>query len=157
MNPILIGYDGSDGARRAIAFAGEYFPGRKAVVVAAAEAWPPAVRGDDIHVDEATRSTVETTAAEGAAVAAQAGLDAEGRAVIAPVKTWQSIIAVADDLDAGVIVVGSHGFNGVRPLVLGSVSHQLAHHAHQPVVAVPTPQAVAARREQKDASGAETH
>ena len=72
-------------------------------------------------------------------------------------KPWQSIVRLADELDAGLIIVGSHGFNGLRPLVLGSVSHQLAHHAHQPVLAVPTPEAVAARREQKAKGGTPEH
>ena len=149
MKRIIIGYDGSDGAKHAIAFAGQYFAGRDAVVVTAAEAWPPAVIGDAVRVDAATRAGAEANAAEGAALARAAGIEAESRTVFAAEKPWQSIIAAADELDAGLILVGSHGYNGLRPLVLGSVSHQLAHHAHQPVIAVPTPAAVAARREQK--------
>ena len=147
--PIIIGYDGSAGAKGAIAFAGEYLAGRDAVVVTAYEAWPPAVDGDAVVVDDAARAEAEATAAEGATLAQEVGIGADARAVFAAAKPWQSIIDVADELDAGLIVVGSHGFNGLRPLVLGSVSHQLAHHAHQPVIAVPTPEAVAARREQK--------
>jgi nucleotide-binding universal stress UspA family protein len=153
MQPIIIGYDGSDGARRAIAFAGDYLRGRPAVVVTVAEAWPPAVHGDAVAVDDGTRARAEATAAEGAALARRAGLDAEPLTVLAAERPWQAIIATADELEAGLIVVGSHGFNGLRPLVLGSVSHQLAHHAHQPVIAVPTQEAIAARREQKRSAG----
>jgi nucleotide-binding universal stress UspA family protein len=149
MQPIVIGYDGSDGAKLAIEFAGDYFGGRDAIVVTAAEAWPPAVHGDAVGLDERTRAEVEATAAEGASLAHAAGLEAEPRPVVAAERPWQSIIEAADEVDAGVIVVGSHGFNGLKPLVLGSVSHQLSHHAHQPVVAVPTPAAVSARRKQK--------
>lgn len=148
-NPILIGYDGSDGARRAIEFAGQYFANRLAVVVTVFEDWPPAVRGDAASVDAVERRRTQATAEEGAALARGAGLDAEPRTLYVADHAWRAIAAGADELDAGLIVVGSHGFNGVRPLVLGSVSHQLAHHAHQPVLAVPTPEAVAARREQK--------
>jgi len=147
--PIVIGYDGSDGARRAIEYAGEYLRGQRAVVVTAFEDWPPPVSGDSSSVDEAWRSNAEATAAEGAALARSVGFDTEARVAYAAKKPWQAIIDVADELDAGLIVVGSHGFNGLRPLVLGSVSHQLGHHAHQPVLAVPTPEAVAARRNQK--------
>jgi nucleotide-binding universal stress UspA family protein len=152
VKPIIIGYDGSEGAKGAIAFAGDYFAGRRAVVVTAFEDWPPAVHGDESHVDEQTRAETAAKAEEGAALARTVGIEAEAKTIHATDKTWQSIIRVADELDAGLIVVGSHGFNGLRPLVLGSVSHQLAHHAHQPVIAVPTPVAVAARREQKQDS-----
>ena len=148
-NVIVIGYDGSEGARDAVHYAARYFHGQRAVVVTAFEDWPPAVHGDAMQVDDAARAQTEATAAEGAALARAAGIAAEARTVYAAEKPWQSIIKVADELDAGLIVVGSHGFNGLRPLVLGSVSHQLGHHAHQPVLAVPTPEAVAARREQK--------
>jgi nucleotide-binding universal stress UspA family protein len=153
---IIIGYDGSDGAKGAITFAGQYFSGRDANVVTAFEDWPPAVHGNAVQIDDAARAKTEATAEEGAALARQVGIKAEPRTVYAAKKAWRSIIDVADELDAGLIVVGSHGFNGLRPLVLGSVSHQLAHHAHQPVIAVPTPQAVAARRELKKDSVEET-
>ena len=146
---IVIGYDGSEGAKGAIEFVGQYFSGRDAIVVTAFEDWPPAVRGDTVQVDDAARAKAEATAEDGATRARQAGIKAEPRTVYAAEKAWRSIIDVADELDAGLIVVGSHGFNGLRPLVLGSVSHQLAHHAHLPVIAVPTPEAVAARREHR--------
>ena len=152
---ILIGYDGFEGAKRAIGFAGKYFAGRRAVVITASEV-NASGRGADDPVDQATRATTEATAEEGAALAREVGIDAEARTVYASEKPWQSLIEVADDIEAGLVVVGSHGLNGARPLVLGSVSHQLGHLARQPVVAVPTPDAIAARREQKaktDASG----
>ena len=146
MQPIIIGYDGSDGAKAAVAFAGRNFAGRNAIVVTAFEDWPPAVNGDALAVDEATRARIAATAREGAALAAAAGLVADARSLFTADKAWKAIIDAADELDAELIAVGSHGFNGLRPLVLGSVSHQLAHHAHQPVLAVPTSAAVAARR-----------
>jgi nucleotide-binding universal stress UspA family protein len=52
-----------------------------------------------------------------------------------PVGT--ALIEVALREGADMIVVGSRGLNGVTELLLGSVSHQVAHHSPIPVVIVP--------------------
>jgi nucleotide-binding universal stress UspA family protein len=48
-----------------------------------------------------------------------------------------ALMHVAEEQDAGLIVVGTRGAGGFPGLQLGSTSHQLLQHARVPVVAVP--------------------
>jgi nucleotide-binding universal stress UspA family protein len=141
--PLLIAYDGSEGARRAIDVAMSVFPEHEAVVLAVAA---PVTVGEALaesfgavqSYEELNESVALETAAEGAARANRAGLIARGRAEIA-VPTWQGILDVADELGAAAIVVGSRALRGPREMLEGSVSHEVAKHAHRPVVIVPPP------------------
>jgi nucleotide-binding universal stress UspA family protein len=138
---MLICYDGSEGARHAIGRAVELFGHRRAVVVdvgpplttsealASIATVPPAF--EEWNLDEAAKR-----AEEGAAVAREAGLKAEARGEIGA-PTWDGVVAVADELDAAVIVMGSRGLTGAREVVEGSLSHQVAEHAGRPVLIVP--------------------
>jgi nucleotide-binding universal stress UspA family protein len=44
---------------------------------------------------------------------------------------------VADDVDADLIVVGTHGRGGVAAAIMGSVARGLCHTSHRPVLVVP--------------------
>ena len=48
----------------------------------------------------------------------------------------QAIVHLAEDLGAGLIVMGSRGLGGVRRALMGSVSDSVVHHAHCPVMVV---------------------
>jgi len=138
---LLICYDGSESARRAIDSAAGLFGERQAVVLdvgppltaeeAEASLWtvPPAF-------EEWNQEQASLRAEEGARFARRAGLIAEPRGTIAA-PTWEGVIDVADEIDAAVIVIGSRGLNGARELFEGSLSHQVAEHAHRPVMIVP--------------------
>lgn len=143
-DPILLCYDRSAGARRAIETAGELFPGRKAVVV---HIWQPiaiaaAAYGVTAPLDDFDDSDLEKGAKEladeGAALANAAGLDASaGIAESTYDGTWHAILSAADEQGAGLIVIGARGLSTFKSLVLGSVSHGVAQHAHVPVLIVP--------------------
>jgi len=155
--PVVVGYDGSESARRAIEKAGDLFGGSRAIVLYAWEAVEMAAlrRGaigmsataSEGEVDARARDEAARVADEGAELARRYGLDAEGRAVPAVPSVWETIVRVADEEGAAAIVLGSRGLRGLRSLTLGSVSNQVAQHAHQPVLAIPSPELVDARRE----------
>jgi nucleotide-binding universal stress UspA family protein len=48
----------------------------------------------------------------------------------------QGILAVGEDIGAGLIVLGSRGLGGVKRALMGSVSDSVVRHAHCPVLVV---------------------
>jgi nucleotide-binding universal stress UspA family protein len=48
----------------------------------------------------------------------------------------RAIVHLADDIGAGLIVMGSRGFGGIRRALMGSVSDSVVRHAHCPVLVV---------------------
>ena len=48
----------------------------------------------------------------------------------------QEIVGLAEEIGAGLIVMGSRGQGGIRRALMGSVSDSVVHHAHCPVMVV---------------------
>lgn len=145
--PILIAYDGSDYASGAIAEAGrELGDGRRAIVLTVREPLEQiafAGLGGGTVLDPATVSAMQESAhnealvvaEEGARLARDAGFDAEARVEVAA-SPWEEIVATADELDAGVIVIGSRGRTGLPRVLLGSVASAVAQHSRRSVFIV---------------------
>jgi nucleotide-binding universal stress UspA family protein len=139
--PVLFAYDGSELAGHAITEAGRQLrAGRDALVLTI---WEPFNVGflpvggtwfDAAGPDE-VRAAAEKTAAQGAALAKEAGFQATTMTAEAA-PTWKGIIDVADSRNASVIVLGSHGRNGVTGLVVGSVAAAVAAHSRRSVLIV---------------------
>ena len=51
-------------------------------------------------------------------------------------KPEEEITALAEEIGAGLIVVGSRGLGGIRRALMGSVSDSVVRHAHCPVMVV---------------------
>lgn len=141
--PILLCYDGSAGAKRAIQTVAALFPGHEAAVlhswrpisgIASAYAILPVAAYDEGEV----RRAALRVASQGAVIANAAGLDATPEIAEARLESdWEAILNAADRMDACLIVLGARGLSGFRSLVLGSVSHGVAQHSHRPVLVVP--------------------
>jgi nucleotide-binding universal stress UspA family protein len=141
--PILICYDDSPDAVRAIEAAAALLGARRAVVVdvlpwmtaaesmAASSSVVPGNAFEELNSAEAQRIP-----GRGAEIARSAGFEAEPRGELAS-ATWEGIVGVADELDAAVIVIGSRGLTVMKKIFDASVSQQVAEHAGRPVLIVP--------------------
>jgi nucleotide-binding universal stress UspA family protein len=142
---LVIGYDGSEGADRAIDAAAVLFSSADVVIVTVVEPVLETVAGaeleaglwmnlPDAEAEDLAAASQSTEA--GAARAKAQGLKATERAVVgAPV--WSEVAGVAADVHADAIVVGSRGHGAIAEALLGSVSHALARHGGRPVLVVP--------------------
>ena len=48
----------------------------------------------------------------------------------------EAIVHLAEDIEAGMIVIGSRGYGGMRRALLGNVADSVVRHAHCPVLVV---------------------
>ena len=65
----------------------------------------------------------------------QAGVSARG--LIRLGMASEAILAIADEVDASLIVMGARGAPSLAEMLLGSVSHQVMRRARRPVLVVP--------------------
>jgi nucleotide-binding universal stress UspA family protein len=152
--PILIGYDGSDTALRAVHEAAELFGSRRALVVTVWEpglayqssamttADPRGLGAESVdpaaaqEVDDASQARADRVAEDGAALAKSLGLQAEALAVADEGNVADAIVELARKRGVAAIVVGSRGLSGLRARLEGSTSNAVAKHASCPVVLV---------------------
>jgi nucleotide-binding universal stress UspA family protein len=127
---LVVGLDGSPGAAAALDWAVRYASEVGADVIA-------------VHVLGATPEYVEQrqrardALREWATPLREQGV--EHRTEVVDGSPASALDKVASREDADLIVVGRRGREGFAELLLGSVPHALAHHAHRPVVIVPAP------------------
>jgi nucleotide-binding universal stress UspA family protein len=147
--PTLFCYDGSDGSREALSAASRRLrPGRAVVltvwetvalrVARRAFAGGMTVANEDA-LDAGEEEAARAASEDGARRARGHGWDAEARLARAETTEWRTIVDVAGEIDAGLIVCGTRGLGGLRGLVLGSVSHAVLEHAGRPVLIAPAP------------------
>jgi nucleotide-binding universal stress UspA family protein len=139
--PVVFAYDGSELAKLAIEEAGgQLTPGRDALVLTV---WQPfdvgfvpsvALRLDAAKIAD-VRDAAQRTATDGASLARAAGFDARGLEIEAA-PTWKGIVHAANEHDASLIVLGSHGRTGLAGVLLGSVAEAVAAHSRRSVLIV---------------------
>ena len=107
-----------------------------------------------------SRSQVDAILADVGSRAHHVGVKAETHAVTGDAAN--AIISLAEELDAGLIVVGNKGLGSMRRFVLGNVPSKVVHHSpcsthivpgeHCESSRLPQPLDVAARRQKWDVS-----
>lgn len=136
----MFAYDGSDQAKAAIrSAAARLRPYSRAIVVTI---WQPFAAlpfatgaGLPSDLEDRLKQEAMTVAEEGAALARSVGFNATP-VVDSGIPVWSGILQAADDHDAGVIVMGSHGRTGVARALMGSVAAAVSSHGDRPVMIV---------------------
>lgn len=149
--PLLFCYDGSEDSQRALGSVSNLLASRTAVVLVV---WQPLsarltesggfgvyALTEESEADEQEAKAAEDAAEHGAGLARESGYDATPRVEEAGNAVWRTIVDVADEIDAGLIVCGTRGRGTVKTALLGSVSHAVLTHAGRPVLVSPAPRA----------------
>jgi nucleotide-binding universal stress UspA family protein len=144
---IVVGVDGSEQARPALAWALEEARLRSwAVTAVHAYTIPPVLLSPgpgplappvapDAELLERSGEAAERVLERELDDADTQGVDVERRVVSGPAA--EALLQAGRDAD--LLVVGTRGLGGFKGLLLGSVSHQVTNHAPCPVVVVPGP------------------
>jgi nucleotide-binding universal stress UspA family protein/MFS family permease len=141
VGPVLFAYDGSDVAKAAITEAGRQLPSRRDALVLTI--WrtfvvgfmpEPGAQFDAACADD-VRDAAEQTAEHGAALADAAGFRASALAVQGT-PVWKTLVDVADQHEASLIVLGSHRRAGIGGRVAGKIASDVATKTDRPVLIV---------------------
>jgi nucleotide-binding universal stress UspA family protein len=136
MERIVVGFDGSEHSRKALARAAEIANGATIAVVSAANVArllrDPA--GGVAPVDPADAEARTQALAEARTYLEGRGI--EGVYVEGHGNPADVIVQEAEESGADLIVIGTRGLNAVQRVVLGSVSTNIVHHAPCDVLVV---------------------
>jgi nucleotide-binding universal stress UspA family protein len=134
---IIVGYDGSDCAKAALRTALDVAKAfNEKVTIAFGYAVNP-VAGEVQDYAAALRELAHKRVEEAAGIAASE--NGEVDAVLVEEAPAKALIDLADERDARLIVVGTHGEGPLRGALLGSTPHKLLHISRRPVLVVPAP------------------
>jgi nucleotide-binding universal stress UspA family protein len=137
MAGIVVGYDGSAGAEAALRSAFDLGKrlGERLTIVFGFEANP--VGGEALDYWKAVREHGESVLATALEEAKAAGVEVES--VVAEKAPSAALAEIAEERDASMIVVGSHGERPIAAAILGATPHRLLHISQRPVLVVRAP------------------
>src|SRR5664280_969764 len=134
---VVVGYDGSDGAKEALEKALELAkPLSGKVLITYAFGGPKQYSGAPLTPRRTLQEMGEKLLGEALEGLGGSGVTAEP--VLVDDNAYQGLMSVADQHDAGMIVVGTHGESLFSAVLLGSTAYRLVHTSTKPVLVVPT-------------------
>ena len=141
--PLILCYDGSAAAERAIRIAPvlvgrgraarvfyAYKPTERSLGVA------QGITGGRVDAPVHGEADAHDIVDRGVAIAREAGFEADALLVEADRRTAELVAETAEELDAPAIVMGTRGLSGLKSAVLGSVARDVVNAYHRPVVLV---------------------
>lgn len=138
MSTIVIGFDGTDGARTAL-LEGVRLAQELGASVHLVFSYSTGRLGGELRdLDAAVAERAERVLAEGAALAAEEG--ATATTAFRREDPAEGLIGAADELDARYVVVGSYGERPLRSALVGSTPTRLLHLCERPVLVVRAPE-----------------
>ncbi len=131
---LLVGYDGTPGAKAAAAEAVGLASELGAEVIFAFAYWTNPMGGEVADILATLRDLGKGHLADAQALADAAGVTARGE--LAEAAPSVGLVALADQHDARMIVVGSYGEAPLKGALIGSTAHKLLHLSERPVLVV---------------------
>jgi len=140
---VVVGLDGSPSSTAALLFAARWAV-EHGCRLSVMHAWPGDITVDDIRAVDTVRDEIRASVTRGQVELTEALLqpartsfpDLPIDVTVPPGDPGGALVDGSDD--AQLVVVGSRGRGLLKGLVLGSVSEHVLHHAHCPVVVVPS-------------------
>jgi nucleotide-binding universal stress UspA family protein len=154
-SPVLIGYDGSEHAKAAIRETARHLrPGRHAIVLTVWHPYEalPVAGAPTLAPAEDILARIEkqalAIAEEGARLASSAGFDAIPLAEPGHPAS-RRILEAADEYNASIVVLGSHGRANLASDPIGSVAASVVQQAKRPVLVIHAPARAVEERERR--------
>ena len=136
MADIVVGYDGSDCSKAALAEAVGLAKGLGDRLVLVFGYAPPGIWGGEIaEHEEALEELGAKVTGEAMEKVSAAGVEAEVELVAK--RPSEALVNVAAERDARMIIVGSYGDKPLKGVILGSTPNKLLYMAERPVLVVP--------------------
>jgi nucleotide-binding universal stress UspA family protein len=134
MSALVLGFDGTDGARAALREAARLAPLLDAPVVAAFAFGVSPVGGEVSDLSRTLHERGEALLEEAVTALRAAGVEARGE--LLDTHPAEGLAALAEQEDAQMIIVGTYGERPLKALLLGSTSNKLVHLSERPVLVV---------------------